>query len=74
MSRVLVTETGLGLVIGFINRLQMAATITYNMVPDLHNLKSLQMLLTHGAEPFSAFYGTRRFITVFTRALHWSLS
>jgi hypothetical protein len=23
---------------------------------------------------FSAFYGTRRFITVFTRALHWSLS
>jgi len=23
---------------------------------------------------FSAFYGTRRFITVFLRALHWSLS
>jgi hypothetical protein len=23
---------------------------------------------------FPAFYGTRRFITVFTRALHWSLS
>jgi hypothetical protein len=23
---------------------------------------------------FSAFYGTRRFITAFTRALHWSLS
>jgi hypothetical protein len=23
---------------------------------------------------FQAFYGTRRFITVFTRALHWSLS
>jgi hypothetical protein len=23
---------------------------------------------------FSAFYGTRRFITMFTRALHWSLS
>jgi hypothetical protein len=23
-------------------------------------------------EKFSAFYGTRRFITVFTRALHWS--
>jgi hypothetical protein len=22
---------------------------------------------------FPAFYGTRRFITVFTRALHWSL-
>jgi hypothetical protein len=23
---------------------------------------------------FPAFYGTRRFISVFTRALHWSLS
>jgi hypothetical protein len=23
---------------------------------------------------FPTFYGTRRFITVFTRALHWSLS
>jgi hypothetical protein len=23
---------------------------------------------------FPAFYGTRRFIAVFTRALHWSLS
>jgi hypothetical protein len=23
---------------------------------------------------FPAFYGTRRFITTFTRALHWSLS
>jgi hypothetical protein len=23
---------------------------------------------------FPAFYGTRKFITVFTRALHWSLS
>jgi hypothetical protein len=43
--------------------------------------------LPHGAEPYFAkpptvqllknfpeFYGTRRFITVFTRALHWSLS
>jgi hypothetical protein len=36
--------------------------------------------ITHGDEPFlrssqfPAFYGTRRFITVFTRALHWSLS
>jgi hypothetical protein len=43
-------------------------------------------LLTHGAEPFlrslqlyaiqelPEFYGTRRFNTVFTRVLHWSLS
>jgi hypothetical protein len=44
--------------------------------------------LTHGAEPFfrncqlcnhsrtsqRSMYGTRRFITAFTRALHWSLS
>jgi hypothetical protein len=38
--------------------------------------------LTHEAEPtivqllenFPALYGTRRFITVFTNALHWSLS
>jgi hypothetical protein len=43
--------------------------------------------ITHGAEPFlrsrqlcsysrtsQQFYGTRRFITVFTRVLHWSLS
>jgi hypothetical protein len=47
----------------------------------------LTYLLTHGAEPFlrsrqlcspsrnpPAFYGTRRFITLFTRALYWSLS
>jgi hypothetical protein len=25
-------------------------------------------------EKIPAFYGTQRFITVFTRALHWSLS
>jgi hypothetical protein len=41
MSRVLVTETVFGLVIGFINRLQAVSTITYNTVPDLHNLQSL---------------------------------
>jgi hypothetical protein len=47
----------------------------------------LRHSLTHGAEPFlrsctivqplknfPAFYGIRRFITVFTRALLWSLS
>jgi hypothetical protein len=33
--------TGLGLVIGFINRLQVATTITYNTVSDLHNLQIL---------------------------------
>jgi hypothetical protein len=41
LSCVLVTETGFGLAIGFINRLQVGATITYNTVPALHNLQSL---------------------------------
>jgi hypothetical protein len=41
LFRSLVTETGFGLVIGFINRLQVATTITYNTVPDLHILQSL---------------------------------
>jgi hypothetical protein len=35
----------------------------------LENLPIVQLL-----KNFSAFYGMRRFITVFTRALHWSLS
>jgi hypothetical protein len=35
----------------------------------LEKLPLVQLL-----KKFSAFYGTRRFITVFTRALHWSLS
>jgi hypothetical protein len=34
----------------------------------LENLSIVQLL-----KNFPAFYGTRRFITVFTRALHWSL-
>jgi hypothetical protein len=40
-SRVLVTETEFGLVIGFINSLQLVTTNNYNTVPDLHNLQSL---------------------------------
>jgi hypothetical protein len=35
----------------------------------LEKLPTVQLL-----KNFPAFYGTRRFITVFTRALHWSLS
>jgi hypothetical protein len=35
----------------------------------LENLPVVQLL-----KNFPTFYGTRRFITVFTRALHWSLS
>jgi hypothetical protein len=38
MSRVLVTETGFGLVIGFIDHVQVVTTINYNTVPYLHNL------------------------------------
>jgi hypothetical protein len=30
--------------------------------------------IVHLLKNFSTFYGTRRFITVFTRALHWDLS
>jgi len=32
------------------------------------------MAVTQLVKKFPAFYGTRRFITVFTTALHWSLS
>jgi hypothetical protein len=41
LSRVLVTATGFGLVIGFINHSQVVTTINYNAVPNLHNLQSL---------------------------------
>jgi hypothetical protein len=32
------------------------------------------LIVTQLVKKFSAFYGTRKFITVFTRARHWSLS
>jgi hypothetical protein len=41
LSRVLVTKTGFGLVIGFINNPQVLTTINSYMVTDLHTLKSL---------------------------------
>jgi hypothetical protein len=37
LSRVLVTETGFGLVIGFINRSQVVTTINYNTVTNCHS-------------------------------------
>jgi hypothetical protein len=37
LSRVLMTATGFGLVIGFINRLQLVTTNNYYTVPDLRN-------------------------------------
>jgi hypothetical protein len=42
LSRVLVTETGFGLVIGFINRLQVATIFSSDTVPDLHTITPLQ--------------------------------
>jgi hypothetical protein len=41
LSCVLVTETGFGLVIGFINRVQLVTTNNYNTVPFLHSSQSL---------------------------------
>jgi hypothetical protein len=41
LSRVLVTMTGFGLVIGFINNPQAVTTINSYTVTDLHTLKSL---------------------------------
>jgi hypothetical protein len=52
--------------------------IIHNHCPVRHSitesfLRSLQSLSWSRKTPPSAFYGTRRFITVFTRARHWSL-
>jgi hypothetical protein len=33
-----------------------------------------KLLIVQLLQNFTAFYGTRKFITVFTKALHWSLS
>jgi hypothetical protein len=41
LSRVTVTKTGLGLVIGFIDHLQVVTTINYYTIAALHNLQSL---------------------------------
>jgi hypothetical protein len=36
LSHVLVSKTGFGLVIGFINHLQVVTTINYHTVPEFH--------------------------------------
>jgi hypothetical protein len=36
LSRILVTETGFGLVFGFINHLQFVTAINYNTLPAFH--------------------------------------
>jgi hypothetical protein len=40
----------------------------------VHFLTTEKPPVTQPLKNFPAFYGTRRFITMFTRALHWSLS
>jgi hypothetical protein len=45
LSRVIVTETGFGLVIGFINRSQVVTKINYNTVTNFHFYKSLHASL-----------------------------
>jgi hypothetical protein len=45
LSRVFVTETGFGLVIGFINRSQVVTTINYNTITKFYFYKSLHASL-----------------------------
>jgi hypothetical protein len=44
-------------------------TVTHSLMELLEKLPIVQLL-----KNFPEFYGTRWFITVFTIALHWSLS
>jgi hypothetical protein len=49
--------------------------LTNQPTNQLHGAVLLQMLtVTQPVNKFPAFYGTRRFITVFTTACHWFLS
>jgi len=45
---------------------------TYTLTPWTRVLEKL--IVTQLVEKFSAFYEARKFITVFTRSCHWSLS
>jgi hypothetical protein len=46
----------------------------YTVIPNVWSRVLLEKLIvTHPVKKLPAFYGTRRFITVFTRAHHWSL-
>jgi hypothetical protein len=54
-----------------------ATAVTWNLLYYLTHSWSWALLeklpIVQPFKKFPAFYGTRRFITVFTRALHWSL-
>jgi hypothetical protein len=56
LSRVLVTETGFGLVFGVINRLQLVTTNNYNTVTNFHSTsnprQSSESILTYLHYPF----------------------
>jgi len=52
-----------------LNNLNVKLKITNSMKPDVFEKLTVTQLL----KKFSAFYGTWRFITVLTRARHWSL-
>jgi hypothetical protein len=43
-------------------------------VTDHHHVLLQKLIVTQLVKKFPAFNGTRRFVTVFTTARHWSLS
>jgi hypothetical protein len=52
-------------------------SLSHSAPPPVNTLTNFQLNKPHGAEQlvkkFSAFYGARRFITVFTTVRHWSV-
>jgi hypothetical protein len=44
------------------------------VINQLHGAVLLEKLRVHSVKNFPFFYGTKRFITMFTRSHHWSLS
>jgi hypothetical protein len=47
--------------------------LTYLLTPWCRILFE-ELIITQLVKKYSAFYGTRKFITVFTQARHWTLS
>jgi hypothetical protein len=58
VSRVLVTNMGFRLVIGFINRLQVVTTINYNTVPDFYTTKHSTLISSVYLHRSSRIYHT----------------